>query len=89
MRVVAGEFADAAWRTGLIQNKVGHPGSASPGFHSSVTVEHDPARANRINPSAVVYMAERTKPNTICIAVEFPKAADTANASNVYTYYHR
>jgi len=39
MRVITGGFVDAASRTGLTQDKVGHPGSPSPGFHSSVTVE--------------------------------------------------
>lgn len=73
--MIAGEFVDAAWRTGLTQNKVGHPGSPSPGFHSSVTVERGPRElTGLILPRYCT--TERTKPNrAACVAMEFPKAA--------------
>ena len=75
MRVIASGFANAAWRTGLTQNKVDHPGSPSPGFHSSVTVEHGSRELTGLILPRL--SAERTKPYTICVAMEFPKAAIT------------
>lgn len=83
MRVIAGGFANAAWRTGLTQDKVGHPGSPSPGFHSSVTVERGP-RANPINPSAVISTVERNKTERYELADELVSNCTGVSKSSDY-----
>lgn len=77
MRVIASGFANAAWRTGLTQNKVDHPGSPSSGFHSSVTVERGPRELTGLILPRLSATTGRTKPNATCVAMEFPKAAIT------------
>lgn len=88
VRVIAGEFANAAWRTEPTRNKVGHPESPSPGFHSSVTVERGPNELTGLILSRLSAW-QKGKPNTTFLS-GFSKSGnyrtDTVVASKVYVY---
>lgn len=76
MRVIASGFANAAWRTGLTQNKVDHPGSPSSGFHSSVTVERGPRELTGLILPRLSATTGRTKPNATRVRDGISKSGD-------------